>query len=234
MNSITRTVSAGFLAASVLTTSAKADIIVNDPLNGVQLLAQLKQLQDMYTVARNSYQQLQQTVASVQHLNPQTMNPGQALMNDAMRLPGSASTAMPGLNFGANQSAAGQPFYNQNQYYAPQGNDFAAQEMQRRQVATANLQGEAQTGMNRIAQRLASLTQLENCIQQQPDVTAVSAITARINAEHLYLTNESNNIQHLQLMQQTQAHVDQQRAEQHSRQQADQWDQAVAGQAWGN
>ena len=138
------------------------------------------------------------------------------------------------LHFGSNLSGAGQPFYSQNQYYAPQGNDFAAQEMQRRQVATANLQGEAQTGMTRIAQRLASLTQLENCIQQQPDVTAVAAITARINAEHLYLANEGNNIQHLQLMQQTQTHVDQQRAEQHSRQQADQWDQAVAGQAWGN
>jgi len=235
MNSITRTISAGLLAASVLCGQAQAQgVIVHDPLNMAQLLAQLKQLEDMYTVARNSYQQLQQTVASVQHLNPQIMNPGQALMNDAMRLPGSASTLMPGLNLGTSQSAAAQPFYNQNQYYAPQGNDFAAAEMQRRQVATANLQGEAQTGMTRIAQRLASLTQLENCIQQQPDVTAVAAIAARINAEHLYLANEGNNIQHLQLLQATQAHVDQQRAEQHGREQADQWDQAVSAQAWGN
>jgi len=236
MNNITRTVAAGLLAASVLAGGhARAQgVVVHDPLNFTQLLAQLKQMQDSYTVLRNSYQELQQTVSSLQHLNPQIMNPGQALMNDAMRLPGSASTAMPGLNFGANLSGTGQPFYNQNQYYAPQGNDFAAQEMQRRQVATANLQGEAQTGMNRIAQRLASLTQLENCIQQQPDVTAVAAVSARINAEHLYLANEGNNIQNLQLLQQTQTHVDQQRAEQHGRQQAEQWDAAVAGQAWGN
>ena len=230
-----RTVSAGLLAASVLISShAQSQVVVHDPLNMTQLLAQLKQLQDALTVAKNSYRELQQTVSSLQHLNPQIMNPGQALMNDAMRLPGSASTAMPGLNFGSNLSGAGQPFYNQNQYYAPQGNDFAAQEMQRRQTATANLQGEAQTGMSRIAQRLASLTQLENCIQQQPDVTAVSAIAARINVEHLYLTNESNNIQQLQLMQATQAHVDQQRGEQHSREQTDRWDQAVSAQAWGN
>jgi hypothetical protein len=154
---------------------------------------------------------------------------GQALMNDAMRLPGSAATAMPGLNFGQRLSGAGQQPYNQNHYYTPQGNDFAAQEMQRKQVATANIQGEAQTGMNRIAQRLAALTQLENSIPSQPDVTAVSAMSARIGAEKMYLANEGNNIQHLQLLQQTQEHVDQQRAEQHGRQQAEQ-----AVQAWGN
>jgi flagellar biosynthesis chaperone FliJ len=179
------------------------------------------------------YQQLTYEVQSLQHLNPRAMMTGQGLMNDATRLPGSVAGAVPGLNYGQSLSTPGQRFYDQNRYYTPQGNDYAAQEMQRRQYATANLQGESMTGMTTIRARLASLTQLENSIPSQPDVQATAAINARIEAEKSYLANESIHVQHLQLMQETQAHVDQQRAEQRARKQADQWNSTVAAQAWG-
>src|SRR5690348_14095895 len=156
------------------------------------------------------------------------------LLNNGMWLPGLAPAQMPCYKYGSILSGYGQQFYNQNHVYTPEGDDWTAQEMQRRQYATANLQGETQAGLQRAADRLASLTELENSIPAQPDVQAVSAINARINSEHMYLANEQANMQRLALLQETQARVDQQRAEQHGRQEADQWDAAVAGQAWGN
>jgi hypothetical protein len=202
-----------------------------DVTQAAHAVAELAQLQQEYRVLMNSYMQLQSTVASLQHLSPNIMGIAPGLQAGQMRLPGSDASALPGMNFGSNLSGAGQQFYNQNHVYTPQGNDFAATELQPRQIATANLQGEAATGMQQIAARIASLAQLESSIQTQPDVTAAAAITARINAEHLYLTNESNNVSHLQLLMATQDHVDQQRAEQHDRQQLEQWGQAAATQA---
>ena len=183
---------------------------------------------------RQHYQQLIYTVESLKHPNPGSLDVAQGLLNNATRLPGSAAAEMPGMNYGSNLSGAGQQFYDQNHYYTPQGNDWTAQEMQRRQYATANLQGEAQTGLTTIQARLASLTELENSIPAQPDIQATAAFNARINAEKMYLANETNHVQNLQLLQQTQARVDQQRAEQHGRKEADEWAAAVAGQAWGN
>jgi type IV secretion system protein VirB5 len=192
--------------------------------NWVSQLAQMRQ----------HYQQLIYTVESLKHPNPGSLDVAQGLLNNATRLPGSAAAEMPGMNYGSNLSGAGQQFYDQNHYYTPQGNDWTAQEMQRRQYATANLQGEAQTGLTTIQGRLASLTELENSIPTQPDIQATAAFNARINAEKMYLVNETNHVQNLQLLQQTQARVDQQRAEQHGRKEAEDWAAAVAGQAWGN
>jgi hypothetical protein len=183
---------------------------------------------------RQHYQQLIYTVESLKHPNPGSLDVAQGLLNNATRLPGSAAAEMPGMNYGSNLSGAGQQFYDQNHYYTPQGNDWTAQEMQRRQYATANLQGEAQTGITTIQARLASLTELENSIPAQPDIQATAAFNARINAEKMYLANETNHVQNLQLLQQTQTRVDQQRAEQHGRKEAEDWAAAVAGQAWGN
>ena len=183
---------------------------------------------------RQHYQQLIYTVESLKHPNPGSLDVAQGLLNNATRLPGSAAADMPGMNYGSNLSGAGQPFYDQNHYYTPRGNDWNAQELQRREYATANLQGEAQTGLTTIQARLASLTELENSIPAQPDIQATAAFNARINAEKMYLANETNHVQNLQLLEATQVRVDQQRAEQHGRKEADEWAAAVAGQAWGN
>lgn len=184
----------------------------------VQVLAQwAQQIQAM----RLQYEQLVMTYQSISHLNPGSLQMAAGLLNNASRLPGSEPAAIPGLNYGQGLSGAGQPFYDQNHYYTPQGNDWEVQEMQRREYATANLQGEAQTGITTIRQRLAGLDELQASIPTQPDVQATAAINARIASEKAYLSNETNHIQNLAMLQQTQAHVDQQRAEQYSRQSAD-------------
>lgn len=180
------------------------------------------------TYMKNQLTQMSGTLASVAHLNPGSMQVGLGLLTNSMRLPGSSANAMPGLNFGSTTTSAGQQFYNQNHVYTPTGNDFAAQELQRRQVATSNLQGEALTGMQQIMVRLGDLAQLEQAIVAQPDVTAVAAIGARIASEKMFIANEGNNISHLNLLMATQDHVDQQRAEQNARMQSDQYAAAAA------
>lgn len=235
MRRIARIASASALVVSLSSTDGWAQgQIVHDPVNYVELALTLKELIQSYEVLKQSYQELQYTVASLQHLNPQSLETGAELLTNGMQLPGSAAVAMPGLNYGSNLSGYGQQFYNQNHYYTPDGNDWTAQEMQRRQYATANLQGEAQAGLERATERLASLQQLEGAIPEQPDVQAVSAMNARINSEHMYLANEQANMQRLALLERTQERVDQQRAEQHGRKEAEDWAAAVAGQAWGN
>lgn len=190
----------------------------------------LSQLEQM----REHYQQLVYTVDLLRHLSPQSMTTAAGLLSNAQHLPGSAPGELPDLNYGRHLSGAGTAFYDQNHYYTPEGTDFAAQEMKRREMATANLQGEAQTSITAINERLAGLNQLQASIPAQPDVTAVSAINARISSEQNFLANETSRVNQLAMLQQTQARVDQQRAEQHGREQLDDYAKAVAAQAWGN
>lgn len=198
-------------------------------LNYIAVLARwAQQFQQMEA----QYQQMIYTYEALHHFNPQSLEMAAGLL--ANRLPGSGAAAMPGLNYGTNLSGAGQQFYNQNHYYTPEGHDWNAEEMQRREYATANLQGEAQAAMERIGERLAGLTELQNSIPDQPDVTAISAVNARIGSEQAFLSNEANHLNNLRMLQATQTQVDQQRAEQHGRQQIDEWNKTVGPQAWGN
>jgi hypothetical protein len=181
---------------------------------------------------REQYQQLVWTYESLHHMNPQSLTTAAGLLTN--RLPGSGAAEMPALAYGSNLSGHGQQFYNQSHYYTPEGHDWNAEEMQRREYATANLQGEAQAGMTRIAERVASLNELQASIPEQPDVQATDAINASFSSEQAFLANESNHINNLRTLQASQQAVDIQRSEQHSRQQIDEWGKTVAAQAWGN
>ena len=81
--------------------------------------------------------------------------------------------------------------------------------------------------------RVANLTELQADIQAQPDVTALTASAAHIAAEQTFLANENTNVQRLQLLATMQDRVDMQRAEESGRQDADQWHDYAAGQAFG-
>lgn len=231
--SLRRILAAGLLTSVLAVGGARGQQIVHDPLNFVQLVAQLKQLHDEFIVLQESYQELQMTYASLHHLSPQSMEVAAGLLSNAQHLPGSAAAAIPGLAYGTNLSGAGAEAYARNHYYTPEGHDWNALEMQRQQYATANLQGEAQTSLTMIAERLTGLNQLQASIPEQPDVTAVTAINARISSEQAFLTNERSHLANLQALQASQQSVDIQRAEQHSREMYDQRAAALAAQAWG-
>ena len=193
--------------------------IVARALEAGKNLAQLKQQYDMMT---QQYRGIMQTVDSLSHPN-QVMNMAKNLLNQQMQSPGSAPASIPGLAYGSQLSAGAARFLDQNRHYNPQGDDFAALEMRRQAQASANLQAEAQAGMDRAEERIAAINELQQSIDGQPDVQAVSALEARVNTEHLFLQNEANNVARLQLVQQLGARVDMQRAEQNARKDAEDW-----------
>ena len=182
---------------------------------GVEVAKQL-------TVLRDQYRQLQATYETLSHPNA-VLDIGRDLLNEQMRSPGTAPTAIPGLAFGSRAARNADRFLDQNRLYAPDGDDFAAQEMRRRAQVTANLQAEALAGMERAQDRMAGLDELQASIEAQPDVTALAAVQARMASEQLFLQNEAANVGRLQLMQQTAARVDQDRAEQAGRRDAEEW-----------
>lgn len=197
----------------------------------VEAAKSLAQMVQQYRVMRQQYDQLVQTYDVLSHPN-QVLGIARGMMQQQIQNPGSMPGNIPGLSFGSQLSAGASRFLNQNRYAAPQGDDFAAQEMRRREQATANIQAEAQTGMERADERITYLNQLQQSIQDQPDVTAVAAVEARVGSEHLFLQNESNNVARLQLIQQTAMRVDQQRAEQAGRKEAEDWHARAAAQAF--
>lgn len=213
--------------------TASAQIPVTDSAaiakSAIQSMQQLNQLVTMYRQMQAQYSGIMQTVGALSHpLNTLGIAPG--LLQQAIRLPGSASAQLPGLAFGSQLSGAASRFLTQNRFAqvpgvpgASSGDDFTAQEMARREQVTANLQAEAQDGLNRADQRIAYLSQLQGSIDGQPDVQAVAAVQAAIASESTYLQNEGNNVQRLQLLTQLAARVDDQRSEQQARASAGEW-----------
>ena len=214
---------------------AHAIVCSNCTQEGTEIMREVNRAQQVLAqigVLKDQYAQLQRTYDVLSHPN-QVLGIAKGMLEQQMRNPGSIPGNIPGLSFGSQLSAGASRFLNQNRYHAPQGSDFAAQEMRRREQATANIQAEAQAGMERAEERIAYLDELQRSIQDQPDVTAVAAVEARIGSEHLFLQNEANNVARLQLVQQTADRVDQQRAEQAGRKEAEDWHARAAAQAFG-
>lgn len=198
-------------------------------LRNIERVAQAKAQIDLL---RNQYQQAVRTYETLRHPN-QVLGIARGLLDQQMRSPGSAPTNIPGLAFGSQLSGAARRFLDQNRHAPVEGDDFAAQELRRREQATANIQAEAQVGMERAAERVAMLDELQRSIEGQPDITAVAAVEARIQSEHLFLQNEANNIARLQLIQQTAARVDAQRIEQSDRAGIEEWHARARARAFG-
>ncbi len=169
-------------------------------------------------------------LSAIQHGNA-VMTVARGLMNSTAQMPGSTSGAIPGMAFGAGLQGQAQRFYTQNHVYTPTGNDFAAQEMERKQQATANMQGEVQTGMDVADERVSMLNEMLYDIQNNDDPTYLAAAQAHIQSEQSFLANEQTKIARLQLVQATQAQVDQQRAEQNARKEAEDMHSAAAAAA---
>ena len=196
-----------------------------------QFTQEIGQMRQQYQMLEQQYEGILQTVNILRHPN-QVLGIARGMMQQQIRSPGSTPGNIPGLAFGSQLSGTARRFMDQNRYYMPQGDDFAALEMQRREQATANLQAEVQTGLERAEERLTYLTELQDSIPAQPDVTALAALEARISTEKTFLANEGNNMARLQLIQQTQLRVDANRAEQAGRKDADEW-HARASQVFG-
>jgi len=209
-----------------LAAPARAEMPVIDTASIASRAAQaadaLRQMVQQYSMMQQQYGQLVSTYNVLSHPN-QVLDIAKGMAQQQLRSPGSSGSSIPGLSYGSSLSSAAGNFMSRNRYSEPQGDDFSAQEMRRREQSTANIQAEAQEGLNRSDERINYLNQLQQSIQEQPDVTAVAAVEARIQSEHLYLQNEGNNVARLALIQTTMTRVDAQRAEQAGRREAEDW-----------
>lgn len=211
---------------------ASAQMAVLDGTAALNFIKQMEQMKTDWQTAKDQLGTMQTMLSAIQHGNA-VMSVARGLMNSTAQMPGSNSGAIPGMAFGAGLQGQAQRFYTQNHVYTPQGSDFAAQEMERKQEATANMQGEVQTGMDVADERVSMLNEMLYDIQNNDDPTYLAAAQAHIQAEQSFLANEQTRIARLQLVQATQAQVDQQRAEQNARREAEDLHAAsVAAAGW--
>ena len=234
MNRILLATTALAIAAVAGQHPAAAQMAVYDGANNAQtasnFIQQIGQMRQEWTTLQSQLGTMNSLLAATQHGNS-TLSIGQGLSNLSSQMPGASSGYIPGMAFGSGITSQGQQFYNQNHVYTPQGTDFAAQEMQRRQAATANMQGEVLTGLQASDQRITELGELQSDIENNDDPTYLAATAAHIQSEQTFLANEQTKIQRLQLMQGAQAQVDQQRAEQNARKEAEDLHTAAAAAA---
>lgn len=218
-----------------MTAPARADLPVVDGVNLGQNAAnfskQIAQMLKDYQTLQSQLSTMTNMLNAIQHGNA-VMTIARGLMNSTAQMPGSTSGAIPGMAFGAGiQGQHGQAFYDQNHVYTPTGTDFAAREMERKQEATANIQGELQTGMDVSDERVSMLNEMLYDIQNNDDPTYLAAAQAHIQSEQSFLANEQTKIARLQMVQAAQAQVDQQRAEQNTRMELEQMHAAAVSRA---
>lgn len=213
---------------------AQAIVCSNCTQEGTELLretARIAQVKATIGWLRDQYRQAVQTYETLRHPN-RVLGIARGMLDQQMRSPGSAPANIPGLAFGSQLSGAARRFLDQNRHAPVEGDDFAAQDLRRREQATANIQAEAQVGMERAEERIAMLDELQQSIEEQEDITAIAAVETRLSSEKLFLQNEANNIARLQLVQATAGRVDAQRAEQNARVQAEDWGKRAAAKAF--
>ena len=119
-------------------------------------------------------------------------------------------------------------FLNQNRYYMPPApgtgaSDFNSTWLASRANSTAGLQAAVTQLLQSGQTRMAALAGLRSEIDRQPDVQHMQAINARIAIEQNYATGQAAQTQQIMALAQLQQRAEQQQAEQHDREAADQW-----------
>ena len=125
-----------------------------------------------------------------------------------------------GLGPGILGSAA-QGYLNENRIYAPTGQDFNAQEMQRNANSVAGAQAMASELYQSAANRVTALQGIERQLANAPDTKAVADIQARIAAEQAYIQAQQVQAQSLAMWQASQERNQQQRGDEERRRQID-------------
>lgn len=224
------------IAAITLSAPVHAQYVVIDPTSiqadAIHTAQQIGHMIDQLHMLQTQYNMMTMTYNALSHPNT-ALAMGESLMQQQMRSPGSMPSQIPGLTFGSQLSAGAGRFMSQNHIFTPEGNDFAALEIKRKEQAAANLQAEAQAGLDRSDEHIAALAEVQASIEGSPDVTALNAAQGRIASEQSFMANEGNNIARLHLMQQAQAQVDTNRLEQQSRKDAEDWHTDAASRAFG-
>lgn len=221
---IRRMIMAGVAALAIVTTGvgpATAQMAVVDAKAILQAKAQLDNL-------RQQYAQLQQTYAAIAHLPQSELNKlGQQLNVQQFRNPLGATSVdigaiMRGQGLGSGSlGTAAQGYLNQNRVYAPGGQDFRAQQMNRSANSIAGTQAMASQLYQSAQTHLTALQGLEGQLSGARDSKEVADIQARIGMEQAAFQAQSVQAQSLAMWQQAQERSENQQRDELRRQQID-------------
>lgn len=219
---------------------ARAQWVVTDPVQHIlsqlgltdqatqiaKAVAQLQQLQRNYQMLMNQYQ-------AIAHLSDQVTGIARGLTTTP-----TLQNPLPGLgqiqslvNGVVKPSGSGSQYLQTNTYYTPNGTDPGAQELIRRQQATAGIQGMATDALNSLEQRAASLKEFLGSIASSPDIQQTAAINARLQLEQNYVAAQQAQATNLMTLAASQQAVAQNRAEEMAQKDAADW-QAKTESAW--
>jgi len=210
-------VAVAVLAATGAPRPAHAQVPVTDTASiGSRAVEALRALTQM----QQQYQQLQQTYQALAHTTSVNGVASQLGLGNVQN-PMGAVSRLPGLLNGTNLGAGAQQFLSANRYYQPQGNDFAAQEMQRRAQSNANIQALAQQNLDATQDRMDGLQELQAQIDQSPTTQDMGAVQARLVAESNFIQTQQAQAAHLQVLQRAQDEASRQRLAEWQRQSAE-------------
>lgn len=205
--------------------------VVYDPTNFAELetevqngLTQIKNLEQIYTNARQQLQELESFYNLFAHIT----NVAQlvaVLNSDFIKSPMLADAlqleqAFRGLGLNTTLAAKIQGVLGRIQYYAPQGQDFAAKHLNDRTTATAGQLSSAEDAYAAEATRFDGLKQLQAEISTD-DPKKIADLQVRASLETATAISQTNKLLAAQMMQQAQRDAAQQQSEQGFRYSAD-------------
>lgn len=217
----------GLAAAMPVVSHAQWSVI--DLKSIAELQRQLATAKQQLGELQAMYQTSTQTLQSVAHAT----NAGQwapQLGSGILRNPLPNTGIIPGLVNGTagtgglgNLGSMANSLLSMNQVHQPQGNDWAAQELTRSSASAADIQGMAMQGLQSNQERLASLRDIQSQLDGATTIQDVAALQARLQGETAIATTQAAQAQQLAMLAQTQATVDQNRANEKARQDAETW-----------
>ncbi|MCZ3376197.1 P-type DNA transfer protein VirB5 [Rhizobium sp. AG207R] len=174
----------------------------------------ISQLKSQLDALNQQLQQAQQLYGSLNKLT--NMADVASLLNDpAIRkaLPGDFS-AVESLLRGAGSGTLGDAaskFLTDNSTYKTSANDFYAQELSRLQNKNAGQMGLGQQIYDTATKRIDGIDQLRRQISSASDAKDIADLQARLQAETAFLQTDMLRMQALQMVQQAEVQVDEQR-----------------------
>nr|WP_233790109.1 MULTISPECIES: P-type DNA transfer protein VirB5 [Rhizobium] len=174
----------------------------------------ITQLKSQLDALNQQLQQAQQLYGSLNKLT--NMADVASLLNDpAIRkaLPGDFS-AVESLLRGAGSGTLGHAaskFLTDNSTYKTSANDFYAQELSRLQNKNAGQMGLGQQIYDTATKRIDGIDQLRRQISSASDAKDIADLQARLQAETAFLQTDMLRMQALQMVQQAEVQVDEQR-----------------------
>lgn len=145
---------------------------------------------------------------------------GQLANNGALQNPYPAVNALSRYTGGYGLTEGAAALLEQNRVAEPEGDDWMAEEMNRRATSTANLQAVALQHMQVVEDRQQALQQFYDGIGDSPDIQQTAAIQARLQLEQNFAAGQQAQAQQLTSLVQLQNRVDHQRIEERQRKEA--------------